>query len=147
MTRSMLMLALVVGLLATPVPAGAHASCRQITATGQGQDLGGGRTEARIRGDRWLHGSSTASFVIRQVVGSVASFDGVLLFDLRKGAIALSVVGTFDLATGEFMASSTAVTGFGRFRGVEGMLVLSGVQDLASGAFTETITGELCVEH
>jgi hypothetical protein len=147
MTRFVLLVTLVIGLLSLHTPAHADVSCHQVSATGRGQDLGGGKTEAKIRGDRLLKGSTTASFVITSVVGTVASFNGVVLFDLKNGALALSVSGTFDVASGQFSATSTAMTGFGKFRGADGTLTLSGLQDLATGAFTETITGEVCLEH
>jgi hypothetical protein len=141
------MLAVVGGLLTFGTRSSAAVVCHDVDARGEGQDLGGGKTTAEIRGDRLLRGSTTASFVITGVTGNVAAFIGVVLFDLKRGALAVSVNGTFDLATGAFLATSTALTGAGKLATADGSLTLAGVQNLTTGAFTETITGEVCVEQ
>jgi hypothetical protein len=126
----------------------AHAgvSCHGINARGTGQDLGGGVTQAQIRGGGLLNGTSNSNFVITGVSGTVASFTGVVLFTVNKGTLAVSVNGTFDLATGRFQATSTAMTGTGKLEGAAGNLTITGLQDLETGTFTEDVTGEICVD-
>jgi hypothetical protein len=124
---------------------GAGAICVPVYAQGVGQDLGGGNTVATITTHGLLLGTTSASFVITGVSGTVASFTGPIVFTTRVGTITAQTTGTFDVVSGAFRSTSTGMTGTGVFRRVTGNVTLAGVQDLQTGRFTETITGRLCI--
>jgi hypothetical protein len=119
--------------------------CAPIHATGVGQDLGGGRTQATISSHGLVVGRTNASFTLGQVVGTTAPFSGPIVWTSALGTLTAQVVGTFDVATGAFRATSTSIAGTGLLRGVSGSVTLAGVEDFATLTFTETITGRLCV--
>lgn len=157
--RGRTILSVLIGLIslacALVVPTGAAQSagarptvCLPFTATGVGQDMGGGRTTATISVGNHRIGSTEASFTIGEVTGTVASFAGPLTFrpDRVRGTLVAQLTGTVDLATGRFAAASTSISGTGRLSRVTGDVRIEGVQDLSSGAFTETLTGRLCVQ-
>ncbi len=118
--------------------------CAPIVASGVGQDLGGGQTMATISSYGVLLGTSTATFTITGVKGAVASFAGDIVITTAAGTLTAPVTGTLDATTGAFASSSTTVTGSGALRSVRGSMTFTGVENLASGAFTETIKGRLC---
>lgn len=64
----------------------------------------------------------------------------------RGATVTLS--GTFDLTTGEFSVAGPVTDSSGKLAGAFGDLTFEGVQDVAdpTGAFTETVTGEICVD-
>jgi hypothetical protein len=123
----------------------ARAFCAPVRATGVGQDLGGGRTQATISSHGIVVGRTNASFMLGQVVGTSAPFSGPIDFTSALGTLTAQVAGSFDVASGAFHATSTSITGKGLLRGVSGSVTLAGVEDFATLAFTETITGRLCV--
>jgi hypothetical protein len=123
----------------------AAAICFPVHATGVGQDLGGGRTQATISSHGLVVGRTNASFAINRVVGTTASFTGPIVFTSALGTLTAQVAGTFDVASGAFGATSTSITGTGLLRGVSGSVNLAGLEDLATFGFTETITGRLCL--
>jgi hypothetical protein len=65
----------------------------------------------------------------------------------HNGTLTVSVVGTFNGATGEFRATGQVVHGTGIFAGATGVLTFVGLEDLTSGSFTQTITGTVCLVH
>jgi hypothetical protein len=119
--------------------------CVPIHAQGVGQDLGDGKTTARITTHGLLLGTTNASFTFTSVSGTTAWFAGPIVFTTGIGQLTADTVGSVDLATGAFRSTSTRLTGTGLFRHVTGDVTLAGVQDLQTGRFTETITGRLCV--
>jgi hypothetical protein len=121
--------------------------CLPFTATGEGQDLGAGRTTATISVGDYRIGSTEAAFTITGVTGTIASFEGPLTFqpDGVRGTLIAQLGGTVDVATGRFSATSTSVSGTQRLTRVTGDVQIEGVQDLSSGAFTETLTGRICI--
>ena len=144
--RAALVLTLLVAAATTPAEARGAVSCHAINAKGVGQDLGGGRTTAHIIGGGLLQGTTEASFVITGFSGTVASFTGTIVFTVNNATLAPAVSGTLDVATGEFEATTSAVSGTGKLAGVTGSLSFSGVEDLATGSFTEDVTGEICAD-
>ena len=120
--------------------------CVPVRATGVGQDLGGGRTQATISSHGFVVGHTAAAFKIDQVVGTTASFTGPIDFTNVFGTLTAQVAGTFDVASGAFQATSTSLTGTGLLRGVSGSVTLQGLEDFATLRFTETITGRLCLD-
>jgi hypothetical protein len=139
-------LALGVMAAAAPAQASASVSCHNINAKGFGQDLGGGMTTAQIVGGGLVHGTTAATFVITGFSGSVASFEGTIVFTVNRATLTAELAGTFDVATGAFVATSSSIAGTGKLAGATGSLTLQGVEDLTDGSFTETVRGEICVD-
>jgi hypothetical protein len=118
--------------------------CHSVMAVGAGQDLGGGNTTATISHGGFLNGTTAAHFDITGGSPPVFTIQGTLVLTAKHGTLTLSVSGTFNVATGAFDASGSVGTGTGTFAGATGTLAFSGVEDLTTGAFTETIVGQLC---
>ena len=121
-------------------------SCHKINAMGAGQDLGGGMTQATVVGGGLLHGTTEGHFTITGFSGTVASFAGDVEFTTNQGTLTVTVAGTLDVATGEFEAAGEVTAATGKLAGATGTLSLRGVENLSTGAFLETITGEICVD-
>jgi hypothetical protein len=138
------------GLAAAPGPALAspghalHQRCVSVEATGVGQDLGGGRTTATVTVAGITVGTTAATFTVTGVEGSLVSFVGPIVFTGLGGTLTADVTGSLDTATGDFTSTSDALTGTGALSGVTGHLTFTGHEDLTTGTFTETISGELC---
>jgi hypothetical protein len=122
------------------------AICVPVRATGVGQDLGGGKTQATISRHGLVVGDTMAAFTIYQVVGTTASFTGPIVFTNALGTLTAQVAGTFDVASGAFRATSTSLTGTGLLHRVSGSVTLQGLEDFGTLRFTETITGRLCLD-
>jgi hypothetical protein len=138
-------LAIAGALPAAAQAAPAHHLCVPVRATGVGQDLGGGRTQATISVHHVVVGTTNASFTITGQEGAVANFNGPIVFSSRLGTLTAHVTGQFDLGAGAFKATSTSITGSGLLAAVTGRVTVAGTEDFATGSFTETITGRLCV--
>jgi hypothetical protein len=153
-------LVLTIGLLAVPATASAAPTrthpepaagltatrlCTPIRAAGVGQDLGNGQTTATISSHGLLLGTTAAGFTVTGQVGTVASFMGPIVLTNRFGTITAPVTGTLDVSTGDFRSSSTTLSGSGAYQVITGSLTFSGNENLLTGAFTELITGDLCV--
>lgn len=132
--------------IVAPAAVSGGSSCHDIAATGVGQDLGGGDTVARISDGGLLQGTTAASFAITGFSGTVASFVGAITFTTNRATLTAMVAGTLDVATGAFGATGSELSGTGKLVGATGSLVFSGVENLATGAFTETIAGSICVD-
>jgi hypothetical protein len=130
----------------TPAVALGGTACHSIDATGVGQDLGGGHTVAQISDGGLLQGTTAAAFEITGLSGTVASFAGTITFTTNRGTLTATVAGTLDLATGAFSATTSSLSGTGKLAGASGSLAFDGVENLATGAFTEDVTGLICVD-
>jgi hypothetical protein len=137
------LLGVVIGV--APVAHGA-VSCHKINATGIGQDLGGGQTTAQIVDGGLLQGTTQASFVITGFSGTLASFEGTIIFTVNNATLTAHVSGTLDVATGKFQATTSSISGTGKLAGATGSLSFRGVEDLSTGSFTEEVSGEICVD-
>ena len=145
--RIMLSLLVVVGLMTiAPAVALGGTSCHAVNASGVGQDLGGGQTVAQIGDGGLLQGTTAASFQITGLSGTVASFAGTITFTTNRATLTAAVSGTLDLATGAFSATTSSLSGTGKLAGASGSLVFNGVENLATGAFTEVVSGSICVD-
>jgi hypothetical protein len=133
-------------LVVAPATAFGGTSCRNINATGVGQDLGSGQTVGQISDGGLLQGTTAASFSITGISGTVASFAGPITFTTNRATLTATLVGTLDLASGAFSAASSGILGTGKLAGATGSLSFSGVENLATGAFTEVVSGSICVE-
>jgi hypothetical protein len=127
-------------------PAYAATSCHKIKAKGVGQDLGSGQTVATIKGGGLLQGTTVGNFAITGVSGSVATIEGTVRFTTNRATLIVSVVGTFDVASGEFSASGPVTSATGKLAGTTGNLTLAGVENLSDGSFVEDVTGTICVD-
>lgn len=80
-----------------------------------------------------MQGTTEAAFQVTGFTPTVISFAGD---------------GTLDLATGELGASGDVGAATGKLDGATCTLTLSGVQNLLdpAGSFTETVSGEICVD-
>ncbi len=118
--------------------------CARVHAVGVGQDLGGGNTTATITRGGSLNGTTNAHFDITGGAFPTFTIAGTVVFTTKHGTLTVQLVGTFNVATGAFNSTGPISGGTGALTGATGTLTLSGVEDLATGAFTETITGALC---
>ncbi len=149
-----LLLPLLVWVGVQPATAGVH--CHEIHGKGTGhvapaQDgdpAGRTRTVAQIHGGGLLHGSTAAVFDTTAETSTGITFEGPLTFTTNRATLTVDLEGTLDVTTGEFEASGDVSGATGKLRGAEGTLTLAGVQDLSdpAGSFTETVTGEICVD-
>jgi len=144
--RSLLILVALALIAFAPATALGGTSCHTIDAIGVGQDLGGGQTVAQISNGGLLQGTTAASFTITGFVGTIASFEGTITFWTNRGSLTASVAGTLDLATGAFSATTTSLVGTGKLDGATGSLAFDGVENLATGAFSEVVQGSICLD-
>jgi hypothetical protein len=147
-SRKIFVIALLVSIssMLLSLPAQAGTSCHDINATGDGQDLGGGTTQAQVHGGGLLQGTTVAAFVPTGLIGSVLSFNGTVTFTTNKATLTIAVVGSFDLASGAFNATGPVSASTGKLEGASGNLTFNGVESLTDGSFTETIDGQICVD-
>lgn len=136
---------------APPAQASSLRLCVPVHAIGVGQDNGVNdqgqfTTIATVRVAGVKIATSQATFTPGQPNGSTLPFTGPIAFstELRGSTLIADVRGSVDLSTGEFTAASTRLTGTGVVAGVSGQLRIRGLENLATGAFRETITGRLC---
>ncbi|MEP6852061.1 MAG: hypothetical protein ABJA87_05315 [bacterium] len=123
--------------------------------TGVGQDQGPDAqgnlvTTATISFAGFPIGTTRASFTPSgPPTGGVLAFTGPIVFTPSgsTATVTATVAGSVDLATGTFQATSTSVTAAGVPLVVSGALTFRGTENLSTGAFTETITGRLCVNR
>ena len=137
-------------------PATAGVSCHQINANGAGRGAapqagdppGLIRTSAQIRGGGLLQGTTEAAFQVTGVTPTGIAFAGDITFTTNRATLTVDLEGTLDLATGEFSASGDVRGATGKLDGATGTLTLAGVQNLLdpAGSFTETVSGEVCVD-
>ena len=118
--------------------------CRNIRATGIGQDLGAGATVATISGDKLLKGTTRGAFSVTGGTPPVFGIAGTVVFTTKHGTLTLAAAGTLDVSTGAFRTSGPVSAGTGKLAGATGTLTIAGVENLATGAFTETLTGKIC---
>jgi hypothetical protein len=117
--------------------------CAQVHAVGVGQDLGGGNTIATISHGGRLNSTTSGQFAISGAP-PVFTITGTVVFTAKHGTLTANVAGTFDVTSGAFNASGPVSAGTGNLAGTTGTLTFAGVENLATGAFTETIIGTLC---
>lgn len=156
--RRLMLACLVVALVGVvaPAPASAGVSCHLVTANGVGQGAPAEdgdppnlvRTVARLTGGGLLHGTTAAAFTITGPTTTGFTFEGELTVSANRATVTVGLVGGLDVSTGAFEASGPIIGSTGRLAGSTGTLTFAGVQDLAdpAGSFTETVTGEICVD-
>lgn len=129
------------------VASSAHAavSCHKINAKGAGQDLGGGVTEAQIIGGGLLHGT-TQGFFAATGGPPVLTIAGTVTFTTRQGTLTVTVSGTLNVASGNFIASGPVTAATGKLAGATGTLLFEGVEDFSTGKFVEDVKGLICLD-
>lgn len=143
------LIVLVLALLTSITPVYASGQRHQINAKGQGQLTSDTTTAGAIIGGGLLHGTTTATLnitAIDQTTGN-ATYVGVVVITTKHGTLTLDDAGLFNLVTGVFRSHSTVAGSTGRFAGATGDLYFAGIIDLASGNFTEEISGELFLDR
>ena len=146
--RKLVDLFLVIVAASLIVASSAHAavSCHKINAKGAGQDLGGGVTEAQIIGGGLLHGTTQGLFAVTGGLPPDLSITGPVTFTTRQGTLTVTITGTFNVATGNFVASGPVTSATGKLTGATGTLLFDGQQDLSTGRFVEDVKGLICVD-
>ena len=149
-----LLVTLTLGLASAP--AHAATSCHTIQATGVGSGAPPQpgdpanlvRTQARLSDAGLLQGTTQAAFTIVAPTPAGFAFAGDLVVSTNRATLTVALSGTLDVSTGDFTATGPVVAATGKLAGASGQLTLTGVQDLAdpAGSFTETVTGEICVD-
>jgi hypothetical protein len=143
---TVLVTVLAIATLGLAIPAGAGESCHNINAWGEGEATGPFSTIAQIHGGGLLQGTTEAEFSPVGQVDSVLLFTGYIKFTTNRATLTVTLDGTLDLVSGFFEAEGPVTDATGKLTGAEGNLVFEGDQDLVTGAFTETVTGEICVD-
>jgi len=141
---------LAVGAVA-PGIAAAHSEgktkCEAVNAVAVGQGVvepdGTIRTNAVVTKDPLLKGSLEGQFAVTGDPSPDIPFAGHITFTTKKGTLVVQVTGALT-ATGAFETSGQVSAGTGKFAGATGQLVIVGEQD-QTGAFSETIKGEICL--
>jgi hypothetical protein len=113
-------------------------------ATGVGQNLGNFMTTATIKSHGVLVDTTGAAFTPTGGDVTTVTLTGPIVFSTRIGTLTTQVDGSVNTATGRFVARSRTLSGTGASTGVTGDLRLAGIENLRTGAFTETITGRIC---
>ena len=124
----------------------AAVSCHNINAKGVGQDHFDLTTSADIIGGGLLQGTTAGSLTPTGISGTVVSFVGTVVFTTNNGTLTVTITGSIDVATGEFSATGDVTGATGKLAGATGTLTFVGVENLTTGAFTEDISGEICVD-
>lgn len=123
----------------------ADLKCKDVSAVAVGQDEGG-NTTATVTKDPLLKGTLEGRFGRPSGEGPVFSVEGNITFTTKNGTLTVHVTGTFNGSTGEFQTAGPVTGGTGDFARVIGELEFKGSQDLATGKFTETIQGNICLK-
>jgi hypothetical protein len=141
-----------VGALGVAAPGVAHADveCHAIDATGTGRQTEPTSTVATIRGGGLLTGTTAGEFTVTPTSETEFLLAGTVTFTVTRATLAVDVAGTLvftDPPTSAltFDVTSTGMSGTGRLAGATGELRLAG-DGAADGSFTETVTGEICVD-
>jgi hypothetical protein len=121
--------------------------CAPVYATGTGQDLGNFHTAAKIFVGPVLVATTAASFTPTGISGTLVSFAGPIVFTSvgNLGTFTVSAAGSVDTSSGHFEVNGPITAPTGLFVGVTGQLTVVGNENLTSGAFTETVTGQVCI--
>lgn len=124
-----------------------HDSCLSVNARSIGQNLGHGQTTATITHAGILNGTTAGQLQITGGTPPLLTVVGTGVLTTHHGTLTVNLAGTFNTATGVFQATGQIVHGTGMLAGATGVLTFVGVEDLATGSFTQTITGMVCLAH
>lgn len=136
------LIAMAAGLAALAPAAGAAERCHDINATGTGTATSPTTTVARIEDGGLLQGTTEGNFTPT----SATTFVGPVTFTTNKGTLTVTINGSFPTPT-SFTGEGDVTSSSGKLAGAEGRLRFDGVITDASGAFTETVTGQICFDR
>lgn len=132
-----------------PGVAQADEECHVIDGRGTGQATSPTTTIATIRGAGLLTGTTTGEFTAAPNGDGSLRLTGTVVFTVNRATVAVDVDGTLTPTSPDgdltFDVTSTGFTGTGKLEGITGELRLAGV-GVPGGAFTETVTGTICVD-
>jgi len=137
----LLLLLVIAPALWTFADARAAESCHKINAKGVGQDYGNGTTTATISGGGLLHGTTYGDFL-----GSPT-----ITFTTNRATLTVALVPSsiqmYFNSAGEFIfiADGEVTDATGKLAGASGDLHFDAVEDMTTGRFVETVTGNVCV--
>ncbi len=135
------LIAMAAGLAALAPAAGAAVSCHNINAKGAGTATSPTTTVARIKGGGLLQGTTEGTFTPT----SDTTFVGPVTFTTNKGTLTVTIDGSFPTPT-SFTGEGRVTSSSGKLADATGRLRFDGVITDASGAFTETVRGRICVD-
>lgn len=152
-----LLMAPLLALVFSSAPANAAVTCHNVNAKGTGgfappepgdpADLL--RTFVRIQGGGLLQGVTRSELHNTFLPPTTIMLAGDITFTANRATLTVTISGTFDVVTGEFVVAGPVTASSGKLAGAVGDLTLRGVQqdvEDPTGAFTETVTGEICVD-
>ncbi len=95
-----------------------------------------------------MQGTTEAAFQVTGPTSTGIAFAGHITFTTNRATLTVDLTGALDLGSGAFGASGDVSGATGRLDGATGTLTFAGVQNLLdpAGSFTETVTGEICVD-
>jgi hypothetical protein len=120
-----------------------------VRASGIGQDNGDFTTTAVISVGDVRVGTTAAAFAPTGVTDSTVSFSGSVTFTAVAGlgTFVVGANGTVDTVTGAFESTGPITQAAGALAGLTGNLTFTGKENLATGAFTERVTGAVCASN
>jgi len=149
----LLLLLVIAPALGTFADARAAESCHKINAKGVGQQVSDTETTATILGGGLLHGTTYGDFS-----GSIPDYsnyppiiafsEGTITFTTNRGTLTVTVAGTMEFTlTGQmiFIGEGAVTDAAGKLAGATGNLHFDAVEDMTTGSFVETVTGNICV--
>jgi hypothetical protein len=136
-------------LLAVAAPGQAAAAskkrCFKVSAKGVGHnDNATNSTDVTFSKDRLLKGKATGGFKIVGGAPPVFEITTDLTFKTRYGKLTVDTEGSMDISDGAFESKGPIRSGTKRFKGATGTLKFVGKADIASGDFTDKVTGRVC---
>lgn len=136
--------------IVAPGVAQADEECHVIDGRGTGQATSPTTTIARVRGAGLLTGATTGTFTGVPDEDGGLRLSGTVVFTVNRATVDVDVDGTLTPTSPDgdlmFDVTSTGFTGTGKLEGVTGELRLAGVGVPGGGAFTETVTGTICMD-
>lgn len=136
-------------LLALAAPGQAAAAskkrCYTLSAEGVGHnDNATNSTDVTFTKDPLLKGKGTGGFAIVGGAAPVFEITTNLTFHTAYGKLTVDTEGSMDVSDGTFESKGPVKSGTKRFKGATGTIKFVGEADIASGDFTDKVTGRIC---
>ena len=123
--------------------AGSKKRCYKVSAEGVGHN-DTNSTDGTFSQDRLLKGKGTGGFAIVGGEAPVFEITTNLTFHTRYGKLTVDTEGSMDISNGTFESKGPVKSGTKRFKGATGTIRFVGEADIASGDFTDKVTGRVC---
>ena len=125
--------------------AGSKKRCYKVSAEGVGHnDNATNSTDVTFTKDPLLKGKGTGGFAIVGGEAPVFEITTNLTFHTRYGTLTVDTEGSMDISNGTFESKGPVKSGTKRFKGATGTIKFVGEADIASGDFTDKVTGRVC---